>query len=368
MTRIGTKGILGAAAALLASTSLAGAGGLDRTGLSIAPLFEAGTYAEINLGYVMPEISGFLGASSGDVASDFLTYSLSYKQDLSDNLSLAIIFEEAFGAAVDYTNASPAYPLIVGLGGNSFEAQLSGTSLSGILRYEINDRISVHGGLRYVTMSGEINFDDVPQTLTFEGDSDLGYLIGVAYEIPDIALRASLTYYSETEHNNPITNSLPVATALGPLGGATSTGAYVLPQSVNLDFQTGIAEGTLVLASLRWAEWTETAINTRSALGIIDYDTDVWTWSAGVARRFTEDFAILGRVSYEAANGLPASNLDPKDGRLGLSLAGIYDIGNVRLTAGINYTHLGDANTRTINAPFRDNDAIGLGLRVGYRF
>jgi len=366
MTRFGTKDTLGAAALLLASTSLASAGGLDRTGLSIAPLFEDGSYAEINLGYVMPDITGFLGAPSGDVASDFLTYSLAYKQDLSDNLSFAFIFEEAFGAAVDYTNASAAYPLIVGLGGNSFEAQLSGTSLSGILRYEFNDRFSVHGGLRYVTMSGEINFDDVPQTLTFEGDSDLGYLIGVAYEIPDIALRASLTYYSETEHNHPITNSLPFDVGLGPL--AATTGAYVLPQSVNLDFQTGIAEGTLLLASVRWAEWTETAINTQSALGIIDYDTDVWTWSAGIARRLNEDLALVGRVTFEEANGFLQSNLDPKDGRLGLSLAAIYDIGDIRLTGGINYTHLGDATTTTINAPFTDNHAVGFGLRVGYSF
>lgn len=362
----GTNGFIGATALLLASTSLATAGGLDRTGLSFAPLFEEGTYAEISLGHVAPDVTGFLVTPSSNVASDYLTYGLAYKQDLGEQLSLAIIFEESFGAAVDYTNAPLAYPLIGLLGGNRFDAQLSGTSLSAIMRYEFNDRISVHGGLRYVTMSGEINFIDVPQRLTFESDSDLGHMIGAAYEIPEIALRASLTYFSETEHNHPITNSLPVPSPLGP--AAPTTGAYVLPQSVNLDFQTGIAEGTLLLASVRWAEWTDTVINTQSALGIIDYDTDVWTWSAGVARRLNEDLAIVGRVSFEEANGFLQTNLNPVDGRLGLSLAAIYDIGDIRLTGGINYTHLGDATTTFINAPFTDNYAIGVGLRVGYSF
>ncbi|MCU4651874.1 hypothetical protein N8I71_03475 [Roseibacterium sp. SDUM158016] len=358
-------------ATLLASTAIANAGGLDRTGLGISPLFEDGTYAELSFGFVSPTVSGVFpvnGASSGDMASSYSNFGLAYKQDITDDFSIALIFETAFGAAVDYTNSDATYPITAApaAGPGEFNAELAGNAITAVARYELSDRFSVHAGLRYVTMTGEINFTTVGQTLTYGDSSDLGYLVGVAYEIPDIALRASLTYNSETTHNNIISASLGAVAGIGP--AATSTGEYTLPQSINLDFQTGVAEGTLVLASVRWAEWTETAINTQSALGTIDYDNDVWTWSAGVARRLNEDFAILGRVSYERANGGLASNLSPTDGQLGFSIAGIYDIGNARITAGLNFTHLGDATTELVNANFSENYAVGAGIRVGFSF
>jgi long-subunit fatty acid transport protein len=358
-----------ASAALLASTALAQAGGLDRTGLDIAALFQEGTYAEINLGYVMPEVVGNVGGqSSGDMAGSYPTYSLAYKQDLTDTLSVALIFEEAFGAAVEYTDADALYPVTAALT-SGFEAQLSGTALSAILRYEINDSFSVHGGLRYVTMSGEIDFVDAGQVLTYDESGDLGYLIGVTYEIPDIALRASLTYNSATQHNNAISSSLAPIGPVPPIGPfATATGEYELPQSINLDFQTGIAEDTLLLASVRWAEWTETEIVTQSGLGTIDYDNDVFTYSLGAARRLTEDFALVGQVSYEQKNGGLASNLAPTDGLLGVSVAGVYTMGDMTITGGINYSHLGDATTETVLADFDGNHAVGFGLRVGYNF
>jgi long-chain fatty acid transport protein len=371
MTHFGPSKFIGATALLLASTAIAQAGGLDRTGLGIAPIFEDGTYAELSFSLVNPTISGVFpgnGSSSGDMASSFSTMGLAYKQDLSDAVSVALIFETAFGAAVDYTNSDPTYPITAPplAGPGQFNAELAGNAITAMARYDFGNGFSMHGGLRYVTMSGEINFTTVGQTLTYADSSDVGYLLGFAYEIPDIALRAAVTYNSETTHDNAVTGSLGVVPGIGP--AAATTGPYVLPQSVNVDFQTGIAEGTLVLASLRWAEWSETAINTQSALGVIDYTDDVWTWSAGVARRLNDDFAILGRVSYERSYGGLASNLDPKDGTLGFSVAGIYDIGNARITAGLNFTHLGDVTTELVGSNFTDNYAVGAGLRVGFSF
>ena len=163
-----------------------------------------------------------------------------------------------------------------------------------------------------------------------------------------------------------VRTSLPIVTGLGPLRDRDGR-PNVLPQSVNIDFQTGIAEGTLLLASVRWAEWTETAINTQSALGTIDYDNDVFTYSLGVARRLSDDFAVLGRVTYEDAKGGLASNLAPTDGSLGLSLAGIYDVGNARITAGVNYTWLGDATTENHRCGMfsRQTRALGSLVRPG---
>lgn len=351
-----------AGAALLLTSTAAQAGGLDRTGLPVALLFEDGDYAELSFGLVSPSVSGTVGGgtvSSGNMAQDYNTIGLGYKTDLSDRLSVAISWEEAFGAAIDYTNTDAAYPV------QGFDAELNGTAFSALLRYEINERFSVHGGLRYITMTGLIDFTSAGGgAVEYEGSSDLGYTVGASYEIPDIALRATLTYNSETSLNNAIDDEF------GGLqtGGATETGDYVLPQSVALDFQTGIAENTLLLASVRWAEWTETEIVTQTSLGTIDYDNDVVTYSVGVARRFNEDLAGIARVTYEPSKGGDLSNLAPTDGQLGLTLAAVYTMDDMTVTAGVNYTQLGEGTTEGLGAEFEGNSSVGFGLRIGYSF
>ncbi len=350
--------------ALLASTGLAMAGGLDRSGLGISPLFEAGSYSEFSLGFAAPDVTGTdpLTNSSGDMAGDYMSFGAAIKQDVNDKLSFALLFEQAYGASVDYTNTDPGYLLTAALS-SGFTAELGGSAISALARYKINDRFSVHGGLRAVTMSGDIDFT-AGTSLNYGASTGVGYAIGAAYEIPDIALRASLTYNSATTHDNAITATNP--SALGP--AAAATGSYDMPQSVNLDFRTGIAADTLLIASVRWADWTSTAINTQSALGTIDYSNDVMTYGLGVARRFNDSFAGVLSLSFEEAQGGTSTNLAPTDGKTGITLAGIYTKDNMTLTAGINYTMLGDTTTETISADFSGNSAIGFGVKVGYSY
>ena len=357
-----TRHTLTAAAALLASTSIAAAGGLDRNIFSVSPLFEDGNYVEFNFSAVIPDVTGDLtppGLASGDMADDYFNFGFAYRHEFTDQFAVGLFYSNAYGADVDYTNTDAGYPV------SGFTAELDGQALSLVGIYQATDRVSVYGGLRYVSMSAETAAPAAGNTNEYAADGALGYILGAAYEIPDIALRASLTYTSSTTHENSITvnglNALAVA--------ATSTGEYTMPQSLALDFQTGVAEDTLVLASIRWTDWTETMINTQSSLGVIDYDNDTWTYSIGAARRLNDTTAVLGRVTYEAANDRPASNLSPTDGSLGLSVAGIFDVSeNLTLTAGLNYTFLGDATTETISADFSDNRALGVGIRVGYNF
>jgi long-chain fatty acid transport protein len=153
MTHFGPSKFIGATALLLASTAIAQAGGLDRTGLGIAPIFEDGTYAELSFSLVNPTISGVFpgnGSSSGDMASSFSTMGLAYKQDLSDAVSVALIFETAFGAAVDYTNSDPTYPITAPplAGPGQFNAELAGNAITAMARYDFGNGFSMHGGLR----------------------------------------------------------------------------------------------------------------------------------------------------------------------------------------------------------------------------
>lgn len=375
---------LGAGALLLLSTSLASAGALDRTGQPIAVLFEDGNYAELSFGHTTADVQGtftnpLLGsAGSGDVATDFGLATLSFKSDLSDQVSLAVIVDHPFGADVDYGEADPAYPIA------GSEAEFETLAVTALGRYRFNDNFSLHGGVRFIQVKADLlsqvtSIDPATGAAVFYGydgdfetDDALGYVVGAAYERPEIALRVALTYSSETEFSHETTFT---GTAIG--AGDTE---YTLPQSVNLDFQTGIAAGTLLFGSVRWVDWSETRIDAFGyALNpVVSYDDDYVTYTLGVGRQFTDQLAASAAVIYEPAVGSdfdPAtgrggiSNLGPTDGQLGVQLAASYAVTeNVEVGVGLRYTRLGSGTTRFFGAEFDDNDAISAGLRIGYRF
>lgn len=381
-----TRTLWGAAALLLATTTLAQAGALDRTLQPVGVIFEEGNYAELSYGFTSPDVSGVVPGTSigsGDVGADFSTVVLSFKYDVTDRIAVAVIVDQPFGADVDYGDAEAGYPIA----GSTAEFRSSAVTVLG--RYEFNDAVSVHGGARYVTTDADL-FVNAP-VLTplgpalanydaeYDQDSDTSFILGAAYERPEIALRVALTYASETEFTNEVDYVLsvggaPIAAASGPLP------AYTLPQSLTLDVRTGIAEGTLLFGQVRWADWSETEINSPEyfANPVVDYEEDIYTYTLGVGRQFTDRVLASAAAFYEtqtasdfdpAVPGSGVSNLSPTDGQLGVQLAGTYLVGNgLELTGAVRYTRLGDATTRSFGAEFEDNDAVSLGLRVGYRF
>lgn len=68
-----------ALAALLATTSLASAGGIERNAFTTGILFEEGNYVELGFTYVDPTVSGQANApypgtpASGDMSADSIT-------------------------------------------------------------------------------------------------------------------------------------------------------------------------------------------------------------------------------------------------------------------------------------------------------
>ncbi|WP_412508111.1 hypothetical protein [Roseovarius sp. SYSU LYC5161] len=144
--------ILGAGAALLLTTGLASAGGLDRSGQPVGAIFEDGSYAELSFGRVNPSVSGNMnaalgGAPSGDMAPSYAQFGAAYKTDLFEGTALAIILDQPYGADVDYDDTT-AYALA---GAN---AEVDTTGLSVLLRFRIDENFSLHGGVRTVTASG----------------------------------------------------------------------------------------------------------------------------------------------------------------------------------------------------------------------
>jgi long-chain fatty acid transport protein len=180
------------------------------------------------------------------------------------------------------------------------------------------------------------------------GGYETGYRIGVAYERPEIALRVQGLYRSEVKHDsingggtvsidsafvrlangtqvsvptffsNPafglsagqqgaivggIGQAAPAPGSVIPVESSLSTA--ISPQSFTLSGQTGIAPGTLLLASLRWTDWSTngTVVSTISSpitgtsSTIQPYNwRDGWTANVGLGRAFNE--TVSGAISF----------------------------------------------------------------------
>ena len=376
-------GLLAPCLAVLAAPAFSGA--LDRTGQPIDPLFEPGGYVELSFGRGYPDVSGRqvadiptirgvvpAGSESGDIAESFWTVGFAIKRDFTDSLSGAVIYDQPFGADVDYPTGQ--YFL------SGANATVDSEAVTALLRYRLDNGLSVHGGLRFQRVEGSVTIPFVtalagptaglPYTNSSDADEGVGYVAGVAYERPEIALRVALTYSSEVAHELPTTEGGPIP--------AESTTEIELPQSVRLDFQTGIAPGTLVFGSIRWADWSDFEIRPQSysnplvtGAPLLFYPNDITTYTLGLGRQFTERFSGGVSVSYEDQSDDFVTNLGPTSGIAAIGLAGTYAFERVEVTGAVRYGFIGDARTALGGAQvteFEDNDVLGLGLQIAYRF
>lgn len=364
--------------ALLAVPQLAIAGGIDRSGQSVAALFEDGRYLELSFGYVSPDVSGtgnaiLGGGSSGDMAGNFARFGAAYKADINDRLSYALILDEPFGADVDY-------PVGTGYFAQGALAEFNSYALTGLLRYKTPTNFSVYGGVRLQSVEASATVPFVAG-YNVEGEQDygVGFVVGASYEIPDIKLRVDLTYNSEISHSLRTTE-----TSASPLGGPNvSETEFDTPESINLNFQTGIAPGTLLFGGVRWVDWNDFAItpaNYQVLTGggsLVSYADDRTTWTLGLGRALNEQWSVAGSVSYERSTGSVLTNLGPTDGFTQFNLAAIYTLDNMKITTGITYRDIGDAITAAAlpdgtpvvpAGTFNGNDFIGVGIKVGWSF
>lgn len=368
--------LMSTVALLALTTSGAIAGGIERTAPSTGILFEDGEYAEFSFANISPTVSGTrnpaLGApaSTGDITPSYNTWNFGYKRDLSDNLSLALIVDQPYGASVEY-------PIGTGYNFAGSTATLDTFQISTMLRYQLQNNVSLIGGVRLQSMGGNIALSS-GYTLDVTDNWELGYALGVAWEKPEIAMRVALTYYSAITHSY-------LDAAGGPFGAADIFEVET-PQSVNLEFQTGIAQDTLLFGSIRWADWSETQIapdlGTPLSGALVSYDDDSISYSLGLGRRFNENWSGAVILGHESKAGGFSGNLGPTDGYNSIGVAATWTDGRVKLTGGIRYIDIGDATTQApapAGSPvgtetgvalgeFTDNHAVAVGFKMSVNF
>ena len=220
-------------------------------------------------------------------------------------------------------------------------------------------------------------------------DQDYGYLAGVSYSKPEIALKAALTYRSEIDHSMDITETYPLAGLLaGNPAAATQTNAMEIttPKSVNFDFQTGVNPTTLATAKVRWVPWGDFSITpplynavsknnpayAPDGLALVEYGDDQWQVEVGVAKRLAPALAVSGTVGWDSGAGDPTTSLGPVDGYYSVGLGAKYNVTpEWAVSAGGKYLWFGDAKgqlpTQQIVGDFQDNDGYILGMKLSYQ-
>lgn len=358
-----------AASALTMAAGAVQAGGLDRSYTPIDLIFEQGNYGEVSLGYSHPDVTGsdLLGNQISNIADGFTLVGAGVKIDLDEQLSFGVIFDQPYGADIQY-GGNPATTL---LGGTLAEADSN--ALTMLLRYKFDDRISIYAGPRLLQAEGQITLSGLAYgplsgyNVQFASDNGIGFVAGAAYEIPDIALRVSATYHSS------IDLSLTTTDTLGTPAAATNV---EVPQSIELAAQSGIAQDTLLFGSVRWSEWEAFTLNPPNPFvpNLAELDNTV-TYELGVGRRFSEKFSASVSVSYEdGGSDSLVSPLAPTNGQTAVSIGGKYKINDmVDLSGGIRYTWLGDGLPETgtpdvQRGTFTNNNAISAGLKLGIHF
>ena len=367
----------GLSALLCSAPFLANAEGLERINVDPSFLFTEGSSAEIGFATVDPSLPAVKGTGSAftfqsglDVGRSFSALTGSVKTEMGDNFDLGLFYtNQGNGVGLDYGT-------ITGLEGNiTIKADLEMPTLAAIGKYQINDAMSVFIGAKQTTVNAgatlKLGSDsnnnvnpDVTSHWELSKKTGIGAIYGAAYEMPEIALRVVLTVEDDIDLKIP-------ATAKGGLA-ATGTATASIGDAMSLNFQTGIAEDTLLFGNIRRSNWKDNQVKVPFlvvGLQQISSFSDGDSYSLGLGRKISDDLSVSISGFYDGSSGGAISELAPTGATRTLSLGGKYAISdNADLSFGGSYSQRGDALTANYKASLTDSKVISLGAKVGFRF
>ena len=436
------------AIASISFASAAQAAGLDRSTQPSWGFTQDGTFAYIERITIDPSITGKdnaattpspttyeEGRDTDNMALNYNFINYGAKADVNDKVSVGVFFDQPWGADVEFTGNNnfvnnPQVNLAIAtkakenldkisltdpnykkgyeqwgaaarIAQNSALHPNEGTNVSvdsknftGLLGVKFGEKNNwqVYGGPVLQKLEGEVHLRGKAYNSTqgydgiFAQSNGYGWMAGLAYSKPEIALKAALTYRSEIDHDTVAYESMP---ATGESGSYDMT--ITTPKSVNVDFQTGLNPTTLLTAKLRWVPWSDFSIKPPlynattkkptgadfkplypNGLNLIDYSDDGWAAEVGLGKKLSNQWAVSGSVGWDSGAGDPTTTLGPVEGHWNVGLGAKYNVTpEVAVSAGVKYLMFGDAKSKIPNGDlvgdFQNNDAWIYGLRLTYQ-
>ncbi|MBU3848073.1 MAG: outer membrane protein transport protein [Candidatus Acinetobacter avistercoris] len=389
------------------------AAALDRSGQSISAFLQPNNYFEAGISILDPSVGGITGADNGnakvsDMAGDYYFPSAALKLQLNEQFSFGLLYDQPFGADAYYTDGGKY---------TGTNVEVNSNNITALVGFQPNESFNFYGGGVYQDVRGDLTLSSIGYTAQFKRDDGFGWLAGAAYQIPEIALKVSLTYRSEIDHEletNETANAIAGQIAAGiaqiqaipaplrppnvqaqlaalqgvsaKLSSSSRDTKITTPQSVNLDFQTGIMANTVAFANVRWVEWggmdididkfrvitAFNGLNGGQGENIIEYKKDQWSANVGVGRKFSDQWAGNFSVGWDSGAGNPVTALGPTEGYWNIGLGAQFSPTPATfISAGVKYFMLGNADAVSAGQSvgrFEDNEALAYGLKMGYRF
>ena len=356
------------------------AGGWETGKLDTSFMYNEGNYAELSYGNLNYSVSGTTQAGvSHDMAKDQTRMNLSGKFQVGSfdigltSFSSGAIQMDGQGANVTGCDITSTDPLVAGRCSVVPSADVKMDTKAVLARYKINENFSVLGGLRQVSVK-DSSVTTVAATYNLDATSKTGRVYGLAYERPEIALRLEII------RSDAMSFGLSGTAA----GGLSLTGSdMVVPEATTINFQTGIAEGTLLMASAHRVSWASSQINVDVPIptgvpipaGGLDIDsafTDTTSYSLGIGRALSDATAVSVSYSWEAGSGATSTDaFTMSNGSKTLSLGVRHTIEDMTLSGGVSYTQVGDVSVThptTLTANYENNSVMSFGVKVGYSF
>ena len=382
------------AAAICAST--AGAGGFDNSGQPFDIIL--GSDSEISASAIMTtatiegtansKASGGVNTVDGDITdiyNDPTSTELGVRFRLTNHVNCAVQIDEPYQTntamaddALNYFDASSSTPILnaaddsedtpiatkvdsnaitLGCGygfelGKSKLTVFAGPKLEKIEAFFSADMFnasasSILGAELSTGDNDNLNYD-------MSTNYDLGYVVGVGYEIEEYAVKINLAYHAPVEHefDGTVTAGAGFSAATGRPSSDTVTTKIDTPAAVNLNLQSGFMPGWLAFANLRWANWSDLeGLPVTSSTGNFDvnlglFSSDTLDYSVGIGHEFNEQLAML--VSFSGV-----TKLDDDD------LASGVDGDSLRQPTGDNYSF-------GVGGRFVMNEHVSINGGIGY--
>jgi len=344
-------------------------------------MYADGNQAAVSYASIDASVVGYNSAvgptTKKAVVKDQMVSNFAGKFDVGDSLSVGLSAYRSGAIQLEGGNA-------VGAGVNlapTGDVDLDTSAL--MVRYSLNENISLIGGLTQNALK-DGNVTTLAGSYNVSGKNEQGYVIGAAYSIPEIALRAELTYQPKTTIQT--TAAYTGAGSFQGFNNASAATELALPDTYVLSFQTGIAADTLLTASYRKANWSKAQISVNvanaapfSSANIGTAFSDSEAYSVGIGRKFTEN--LSGSITYSKEEGSSATSTSTSlftvsNGSEAISIGVQYKRDDMTISGGISQRTVGYVTVDPgLSAPlaghtmiYSGNSVTAMGVKIAFAF